>query len=110
MTWPYFEVIIHLWMIHIDFCSSFHPASFLFLICHISRWINKLNLHVGATCGSPAEAVGLKVKLSTFQTCPDWGQNEAGDTNPNKTNAASKSSKKKRSGKSPARGFSKSRA
>uniref|UniRef100_A0A8D2PE44 Chondroadherin-like protein n=1 Tax=Zosterops lateralis melanops TaxID=1220523 RepID=A0A8D2PE44_ZOSLA len=85
----------------------FHCDCQLLPLC---RWINKLNLHVGATCGSPAEAVGLKVKLSTFQTCPDWGQNEAGDTNPNKTNAASKSSKKKRSGKSPARGFSKSRA
>ncbi|KAF2980289.1 hypothetical protein EK904_008224 [Melospiza melodia maxima] len=77
----------------------------------LHRWINKLNLCVGATCGSPAEAQGLKVKLSTtFQTCPGWGQGEAGETNPNKTKAASKPSKKKRLGKSPARGFSKSRA
>ncbi|XP_041272714.1 chondroadherin-like protein [Onychostruthus taczanowskii] len=77
----------------------------------LHRWINKLNLCVGAICGSPAEAQGLKVKLSTtFQTCPGWGQGEAGETNPNKTKAASKPSKKKRSGKSPARGFSKSRA
>lgn len=104
-----------LWSDHplmgIDFCSSFCPASFLSLICHISRWINQLNLRIGATCGSPAEAQGLKVKLSTtFQTCPGWGQGEAGETNPNKTKAASKPSKKKRLGKSPARGFSKSRA
>lgn len=95
-----------------DFCLSFCPVSFLSLIfCHISRWINKLNLRVGATCESPAEARGLKVKLSTtFLTCPGWRRGEAGETNPNKTKAASKSSKKKRSGKSPARGFSKSRA
>ncbi|XP_041906719.1 chondroadherin-like protein [Corvus kubaryi] len=77
----------------------------------LHRWINKLNLHVGATCGSPAEAQGLKVKLSTtFLTCPGWGRGEAGETNPNKTKTASKPRKKKRSGKSPARGFSKSRA
>ncbi|XP_065533508.1 chondroadherin-like protein isoform X2 [Lathamus discolor] len=68
----------------------------------LRRWIDKLNLHVGATCGSPTEARGLKVKLSTtFQTCPGWGD---------KTKAASKPSKKKKSGKSPARGFKKSRA
>uniref|UniRef100_A0A8C3TTV7 Chondroadherin-like protein n=1 Tax=Catharus ustulatus TaxID=91951 RepID=A0A8C3TTV7_CATUS len=66
----------------------------------LRRWISKLNLRVGATCGSPAEAKGLKVKLSTtFQTCPGWGQGKAGENNPNKTKAASKSSKKKRSGK-----------
>uniref|UniRef100_A0A8B9F3Q8 Chondroadherin-like protein n=1 Tax=Amazona collaria TaxID=241587 RepID=A0A8B9F3Q8_9PSIT len=68
----------------------------------LHRWIDKLNLRVGATCGSPTEARGLKVKLSpTFQTCPGWGD---------KTKAASKPSKKKRSEKSPARGFKKSRA
>ncbi|NXO75238.1 CHADL protein, partial [Sitta europaea] len=63
----------------------------------VHRWINKLNLRVGATCGSPAEAQGLKVKLSTnFQTCPGWRQGEAGETNPKKTKAASKPSKKKK--------------
>ncbi|XP_056196633.1 chondroadherin-like protein [Falco biarmicus] len=75
----------------------------------LRRWIDKLNLRVGATCGSPAEAQGLKVKFSTtFQTCPGWGQGKAGGASPDK--AASKPSKKKRSGKSPARGFRKSRA
>ncbi|KAK4830224.1 hypothetical protein QYF61_009291 [Mycteria americana] len=75
------------------------------------RWIDKLNLRVGATCGSPAEAQGLKVKLSTtFQTCPGWGRGKAGGASPDKTKAASKPSKKERSGKSPARGFKKSRA
>ncbi|XP_010008776.1 PREDICTED: chondroadherin-like protein, partial [Nestor notabilis] len=74
----------------------------------LRRWIDRLNLRVGATCGSPTEARGLKVKLSpTFQTCPGWGQDEAGG---DKAKAASKPSKKKRSGKSPARGFKKSRA
>uniref|UniRef100_A0A8C6NFA8 Uncharacterized protein n=1 Tax=Melopsittacus undulatus TaxID=13146 RepID=A0A8C6NFA8_MELUD len=68
----------------------------------LRRWIDKLNLRVGATCGSPTEARGLKVKLATtFQTCPGWRD---------KTKAASKPSKKKRSRKSPARGFKKSRA
>ncbi|XP_074907200.1 LOW QUALITY PROTEIN: chondroadherin-like protein [Buteo buteo] len=77
----------------------------------LRRWIEKLNLRVGATCGSPAEARGLKVKLSTtFQTCPGWGRGEAGRGSPDKTKAASKPSKTKRSGKSPARGFKKSRA
>ncbi|XP_009646161.2 chondroadherin-like protein isoform X1 [Egretta garzetta] len=77
----------------------------------LRRWIDKLNLRVGATCGSPAEARGLKVKLSTtFQTCPDWGRGKAGGASPDKTKAVSKLSKKKRSGKSPARGFKKSRA
>ncbi|KAM4901257.1 LOW QUALITY PROTEIN: chondroadherin-like protein [Sylvia borin] len=85
----------------------FHCDCHLLLLC---RWINKLNLCVGTTCRSPAEAMGLKVKLSTFQICPGWGQGEAGETNPKKTKAARKPSKKKRSGKSPARGFSKSRA
>uniref|UniRef100_A0A8C3QWV4 Chondroadherin like n=1 Tax=Cyanoderma ruficeps TaxID=181631 RepID=A0A8C3QWV4_9PASS len=95
----------------VNFLPCLHwPALFLSLICHISRWINKLNLRIGATYGSPAKVVGLKVKLSTFQTCPGWGQGEARETNPNKTKAASKPSKLKRSGKSPDRGFSKSRA
>ncbi|NXK09944.1 CHADL protein, partial [Herpetotheres cachinnans] len=77
----------------------------------LRRWIDKLNLRVGATCGSPAEAQGLKVKLSTtFQTCPGWGQGKAGGASPDKTKAASKPSEKKRLGKSPARGFKKSRA
>ncbi|KAM9390347.1 chondroadherin-like protein [Phaethornis superciliosus] len=74
----------------------------------LHRWIDKLNLHTGATCGSPQEARGLKVKLSTtFQTCPGWGQVEARGASPDKAKAASK---KKRSGKSPSRGFKKSRA
>ncbi|KFQ82967.1 Chondroadherin-like, partial [Phoenicopterus ruber ruber] len=65
----------------------------------LRRWIDKLNLRVGATCGSPAEARGLKVKLSTtFQTCPGWGRGEAGGASPDKAKAASKPSKKKRSG------------
>ncbi|XP_028942398.1 chondroadherin-like protein, partial [Antrostomus carolinensis] len=77
----------------------------------LHRWIDKLNLHVGATCGSPAEARGLKVKLSiTFQTCPGWGQGKGGGVSPDTTKAARKPSKKKRMGKSPARGFNKSRA
>ncbi|NWV65715.1 CHADL protein, partial [Malurus elegans] len=77
----------------------------------LHRWINKLNLRAGATCGSPAEAQGLKVKLSTtFQTCPAWGRGEARETNPNTTKAASKPSKKKRSKNYTARGFNKSTA
>ncbi|NWR80563.1 CHADL protein, partial [Centropus unirufus] len=80
-------------------------------LLHLRRWIDKLNLRVGATCASPAEARGLKVKLSpTFQTCPGWGQGEAGGTSPDKTKASSKPSKKKRSGKPPAGGFKRSRA
>ncbi|NXX45515.1 CHADL protein, partial [Tricholaema leucomelas] len=77
----------------------------------LHRWISKLNLHVGATCESPPEARGLKVKLSTtFQSCPGWGRGKDGGGSSDKTKAASKPSKKKRSGKSPARGFKKSRA
>ncbi|XP_010131244.1 PREDICTED: chondroadherin-like protein, partial [Buceros rhinoceros silvestris] len=77
----------------------------------LRRWIEKLNLRTGATCGSPAETRGLKVKLSTtFQTCPGWGQGEGEEVSPDKTKAASKPSKKKRSGKSPARGSKKNRA
>ncbi|XP_010114384.1 PREDICTED: chondroadherin-like protein [Chlamydotis macqueenii] len=77
----------------------------------LRRWIDKLNLRVGATCGSPAEARGVTVKLSTtFQTCPGWGRGEAGGASPDKAKAARKPSKKKRSGKSPARGLKKSRA
>ncbi|NWQ81803.1 CHADL protein, partial [Columbina picui] len=75
------------------------------------RWIDKLNLHVGATCGSPVEAQGLKVKLSTtFLTCPGWGRGEAGGARPDKIKAAGKPSKKKKPGKSAARGFKRSRA
>ncbi|KFR11020.1 Chondroadherin-like, partial [Opisthocomus hoazin] len=70
----------------------------------LHRWIDKLTLCIGAPCGSPAEARGLKVKLSTtFQTCAGWGRGKAGGASPDKTKAASKPSK--RSGKSPARGF-----
>ncbi|XP_053912030.1 chondroadherin-like protein isoform X2 [Cuculus canorus] len=77
----------------------------------LRRWIDKLNLRVGATCASPAEARGLKVKLSTtFQTCPGWGRGEAEGASTDKTKAASKPSKKKRSGKPPARGFKRNRA
>ncbi|NXW08335.1 CHADL protein, partial [Fregetta grallaria] len=102
----------------LDLCPRGHgvsplcPILFLSLIsCHVSRWIEKLNLRVGATCGSPAEARGLKVKFSaTFQTCPGWGRGEAGGASPDKTKAAHKPSKKKRLGKSPARGFKKNRA
>ncbi|NWI71221.1 CHADL protein, partial [Todus mexicanus] len=77
----------------------------------LRRWIAKLNLRVGATCETPAEAQGLKVKLSTaFQACPGWGPSKGGGASPDKTKAASKLSKKKRSGISPVRVFKKNRA
>ncbi|XP_068797162.1 chondroadherin-like protein [Struthio camelus] len=77
----------------------------------LRRWIDKLNLRVGATCGSPAEARGQKVKFSTiFQTCPGWGRGKARGASPDKAKAASKSSKQKRWGNSPARGPKKNKA
>ncbi|XP_062424819.1 chondroadherin-like protein [Rhea pennata] len=72
----------------------------------LRRWIDKLNLRVGATCGSPAEAQGQKVKFSTiFQTCPGWGRDKATGARP-----VSKPSKQKRLGKPPTRGLKKSKA
>uniref|UniRef100_A0A8D0CE36 Chondroadherin-like protein n=1 Tax=Salvator merianae TaxID=96440 RepID=A0A8D0CE36_SALMN len=39
----------------------------------LRKWLDKLNLRVGATCSSPAEMRGKKLKLiSTFQRCPGW--------------------------------------
>ncbi|NXE53556.1 CHADL protein, partial [Casuarius casuarius] len=77
----------------------------------LRRWIDKLNLRVGATCGSPAEARGQKVKFSTiFQTCPGWGRDKATRASPDKATVASKPSKQKRLGKPPAKGPKKSKA
>ncbi|NWI10803.1 CHADL protein, partial [Crypturellus soui] len=77
----------------------------------LHRWIDKLNLRVGATCGSPAEARGQKVKFSTiFQTCPGWAWDKATRVSPNKATAVSKLSKQKRLEKTPARGPKRSNA
>uniref|UniRef100_A0A669Q133 Chondroadherin-like protein n=1 Tax=Phasianus colchicus TaxID=9054 RepID=A0A669Q133_PHACC len=72
------------------------------------RWIEKLNLRIGATCASPAEAQGQKVKFSTtFQNCPGW---RARGASADKAKAARKASKKKRSEKPPSRGSRKNKA
>ncbi|XP_067415055.1 chondroadherin-like protein [Emydura macquarii macquarii] len=79
----------------------------------LRRWMDKLNLRVGATCGSPAEVRGQKVKLSAvFKSCPGWGMEKARRAHPDKVKAKIKAerspSKKKRSGKAQARGTKKS--
>lgn len=97
------------------FCSNSYPptcscaSSFAppLIFCLISRWIEKLNLRIGATCASPAEAQGQKVKFSTtFQNCPGW---RARGASADKAKAARKPSKKKRSEKPRSRGFRKSK-
>ncbi|XP_074865956.1 chondroadherin-like protein [Carettochelys insculpta] len=51
----------------------------------LRRWIDKLNLRVGATCGAPAEVRGQKVKLSAaFNSCPGWGVEKARKAHPDK--------------------------
>ncbi|XP_069510540.1 chondroadherin-like protein isoform X2 [Ambystoma mexicanum] len=39
----------------------------------LRRWIDRLNLKVGATCGSPQSVRGRKVKDAPFKGCPGWG-------------------------------------
>ncbi|XP_075792439.1 chondroadherin-like protein [Pelodiscus sinensis] len=81
----------------------------------LRRWIDKLNLRVGATCGSPAEVRGQKVKLSAaFQSCPGWRTEKASRARPNmvkaKIKADSSPSKTKRSRKAQGRGTKRSKA
>ncbi|ETE69731.1 Chondroadherin-like protein, partial [Ophiophagus hannah] len=39
----------------------------------LRKWLDNLNLRVGATCGSPPNVYSQKVKLVTlFQSCPGW--------------------------------------
>ncbi|XP_024056185.2 chondroadherin-like protein [Terrapene carolina triunguis] len=81
----------------------------------LRRWIDKLNLRVGATCGSPAEVRGQKVKLSAvFKSCPGWGMEKGRRAHPDKVKAKIKAerspSKEKRSRKAQARGTKKSKA
>ncbi|XP_069087227.1 chondroadherin-like protein [Pleurodeles waltl] len=75
----------------------------------LRRWIDKLNLKVGATCGSPQKVRGRKVKDVPFKGCPDWGIASPKTTaqplatpkyTGGKNKMAVKSSKKKRSQKS----------
>ncbi|KAE8611240.1 hypothetical protein XENTR_v10012380 [Xenopus tropicalis] len=47
----------------------------------LHKWINSLNLKVGATCAAPSSAKGQKVRNAPFSTCPG---NDAGKTNSNK--------------------------
>uniref|UniRef100_A0A8C8RBY4 Chondroadherin-like protein n=1 Tax=Pelusios castaneus TaxID=367368 RepID=A0A8C8RBY4_9SAUR len=79
----------------------------------LRRWIDRLNLRVGATCGSPAEVRGQKVKLSAvFKSCPGWGMEKASRAHPDevkaKTQGERRPSKKKKAGKAQARGTRKS--
>ncbi|XP_033018896.1 chondroadherin-like protein [Lacerta agilis] len=57
----------------------------------LRRWLDKLNLRVGATCGSPAEVRGQKVKLVTiFQSCPGWNTKKTKRTSSTKAKAKAK--------------------
>ncbi|NXA39468.1 CHADL protein, partial [Eudromia elegans] len=77
----------------------------------LHRWMDKLNLRVGATCASPAKARGHKVKSSSvFQTCPGWARPKATRAIPSKAVAARKPSKQKRLEKPPAKGPKRSNA
>ncbi|XP_063165394.1 chondroadherin-like protein [Candoia aspera] len=44
----------------------------------LRKWLDNLNLRVGATCGSPANLRNQKVKFVTiFQSCPGWNIKKA---------------------------------
>ncbi|KAJ6658896.1 hypothetical protein lerEdw1_019532 [Lerista edwardsae] len=58
----------------------------------LRRWLNKLNLKVGATCGSPTDVRGQKVKLiASFQGCPGWSTRKAKRTSSAKAKAGRRS-------------------
>ncbi|XP_070803991.1 chondroadherin-like protein [Pituophis catenifer annectens] len=47
----------------------------------LRKWLDNLNLRVGATCGSPPNLYRQKVKLVTiFQSCPGWNIQKAKQT------------------------------
>ncbi|XP_061495234.1 chondroadherin-like protein isoform X2 [Rhineura floridana] len=55
------------------------------------KWLDKLNLRVGATCDSPADVRGQKVKLvTTFQNCPSWSTKKTKQTSATKTKVKTK--------------------
>ncbi|XP_054845293.1 chondroadherin-like protein [Eublepharis macularius] len=65
----------------------------------LHKWLEKLNLRVGATCGSPADVRGQKVKLrTTFQTCPTWSTKKVKRTSSAKAKVKKHSNKKRWSG------------
>ncbi|XP_006258617.1 chondroadherin-like protein isoform X1 [Alligator mississippiensis] len=79
----------------------------------LHRWISKLNLRVGATCGSPAEVRGQKMKFSAaFKTCPGWGTQKTKRARPKKfkVKGGRNPSKKRRAGKAQDRGLKRSKA
>ncbi|XP_077195496.1 chondroadherin-like protein [Paroedura picta] len=65
----------------------------------LRKWLDKLNLRVGATCSSPADVRGQKVKLVTnFQSCPGWGTKKAKRTSSTKARAGKRHNRKRSSG------------
>ncbi|XP_053577377.1 chondroadherin-like protein isoform X2 [Bombina bombina] len=50
-------------------------------LLHLHRWIQSLNLKVGATCATPKSVKGQTVRNAPFSSCPVW---EAGSIRRNK--------------------------
>lgn len=42
----------------------------------LHRWINSLNLKVGATCATPKNLKGQNVRNAKFTSCPGWEDNK----------------------------------
>ncbi|XP_020643563.3 chondroadherin-like protein isoform X1 [Pogona vitticeps] len=79
----------------------------------LRKWLDKLNLRVGATCDTPADVRGQKVKLVTiFQNCPGWSIKKAKRTSSaeSKTKTRRSSSKRQRAGNVQLRGNKKNKA
>ncbi|XP_062838966.1 chondroadherin-like protein isoform X2 [Anolis carolinensis] len=79
----------------------------------LRKWLDKLNLRVGATCDSPAAVRGQKVKrITAFQSCRDWSTKKAKRTSSTKakTKIARHSSKRQQAGKRQMRANKKSKA
>ncbi|KAJ7330044.1 hypothetical protein JRQ81_016218 [Phrynocephalus forsythii] len=79
----------------------------------LRKWLDKLNLRVGATCDAPADVRGQKVKLVTiFQNCPGWSIKKAKRTSSaeSKTKTRRSSSKRRRAGNIQLRGSKTSKA
>ncbi|KAH0616849.1 hypothetical protein JD844_028277 [Phrynosoma platyrhinos] len=78
----------------------------------LRKWLDKLNLRVGATCASPAEVHGQKVKrITAFQSCPGWSTKKAKRTSSTKAKAkvSRSSNKRQRAGKRQMRASTKSK-
>ncbi|XP_063796451.1 chondroadherin-like protein [Pseudophryne corroboree] len=62
-------------------------------LLHLHRWVNSLNIKVGAMCASPKNVKNQKVRSAPFSTCPGW---DSGKTNRNKRKSFAISTKQKR--------------